>query len=325
MVVFYHAARHLKADIGYLPWGGVAQFGHAGVDFFFVLSGFIILFIHSKDIGKPAKLAHYTQRRFTRIYPMYWFASLITLILTILFSKQALPGSKDILQAFTLFPTQINVLVGVAWTLQHELIFYLMFAAVIIHARIGLMILFAWLLLIVFNQYAEISIGNGALADRLLSPFNIEFFFGMIAAYWSRHHQLANPKTLVLLGAALFISFGIAENLQYFDGYATSARLSYGLSSMLMVIGLAGLGNTQGITTSTLSSLGAASYSIYLLHLLIIGVVYKAMGLTGLLVALPAWITYLVLCSAGIVGGTIISRIIEYPLMAAVKNFMTWR
>ena len=46
MVVFYHAARHLKADYNVMPWEGIAQFGHAGVDFFFVLSGFIIFFVH---------------------------------------------------------------------------------------------------------------------------------------------------------------------------------------------------------------------------------------------------------------------------------------
>jgi len=52
MVVFYHAARHIQQDTGASVLWGMSQFGHAGVDFFFVLSGFIIYWVHSKDIGQ---------------------------------------------------------------------------------------------------------------------------------------------------------------------------------------------------------------------------------------------------------------------------------
>ncbi len=52
-------------------------FGHAGVDFFFVLSGFIIMHAHTADIGKPERLYRYLWRRATRIYPIYWIVTLI--------------------------------------------------------------------------------------------------------------------------------------------------------------------------------------------------------------------------------------------------------
>ncbi len=44
--------------------GGLANKGWLGVYFFFVLSGFIILFAHWKDLGRPGQLKRYAWRRF---------------------------------------------------------------------------------------------------------------------------------------------------------------------------------------------------------------------------------------------------------------------
>jgi peptidoglycan/LPS O-acetylase OafA/YrhL len=73
----------------------VFQFGHAGVDLFFVISGFIITYVHYDDIGTPSRLGRYAARRFQRIYPLYWLATLVTLILGVVgwhFSPQAWLG-----------------------------------------------------------------------------------------------------------------------------------------------------------------------------------------------------------------------------------------
>ncbi|MDM0002978.1 acyltransferase family protein [Variovorax sp. J22P240] len=45
--------------------------GAAGVAFFFVLSGFIIVLIHGREIGHPAQLWPYLRKRLARIYPTY--------------------------------------------------------------------------------------------------------------------------------------------------------------------------------------------------------------------------------------------------------------
>jgi len=337
MVVFYHAANHMRLNIGYLPLGGVAHFGHAGVDFFFVLSGFIIFFVHGKDIGIKSKLSHYAQRRFTRIYPLYWFVILLTLVLEMAFGKGNHPDLKFVLQSISLFPTISDPYIGVAWTLQHEFIFYFMFAIVIVHARIGLLIFLLWFLIIIANWYSGFMMDDGALAKKLTSPFSIEFFFGMFAAWLTLNHvntfrnkQLPLESLLklkedlnifLIIGVILFIGFGIAENLNLFDGFASNGRLAYGLSSILIVLGLARKNKKDHwITTKIASTLGSASFSIYLTHLIFIGIVYKILEITGIFTELPVWFIYLLLSASGICGGILISRLIEYPMIAFVRN-----
>ncbi len=56
LVVEFHGERALALPqyVGHMPLGGVTGFMHTGVDFFFVLSGYIIFAVHRADIGRPA-------------------------------------------------------------------------------------------------------------------------------------------------------------------------------------------------------------------------------------------------------------------------------
>jgi peptidoglycan/LPS O-acetylase OafA/YrhL len=71
LVVLYHANRMLVLYIGQSTLGAQFVFGESGVDFFFVLSGFIIFYVHGDDLGRPDRLGRYLWRRFSRIYPIY--------------------------------------------------------------------------------------------------------------------------------------------------------------------------------------------------------------------------------------------------------------
>ena len=134
MVVLYHATRGLSLPqyLGYIPFGNSFGFGHAGVDFFFVLSGFIIMHAHAADIGKPDRLYAYLWRRATRIYPIYWVTS---------YTDPGEPGfsfpwilparlaPSHMVHSLLLLPEAIEPLVGVCWTLRSEILFYIVFGA----------------------------------------------------------------------------------------------------------------------------------------------------------------------------------------------------
>jgi peptidoglycan/LPS O-acetylase OafA/YrhL len=72
--VFYHVTRHERQALALPVLSRITQCGHAGVDLFFVLSGFIILFVHEKGLGRPGRWTHYAGRRFNRVFPTYWIA-----------------------------------------------------------------------------------------------------------------------------------------------------------------------------------------------------------------------------------------------------------
>src|ERR1035437_4379625 len=63
------------------------SFGTCGVAFFFVLSGFIITFIHQKDFGVPSRIFTYARKRVVRIYPSYIIIFTVVYLVAIAFSS----------------------------------------------------------------------------------------------------------------------------------------------------------------------------------------------------------------------------------------------
>lgn len=319
IVVLYHASNHVARNVGFKPLGGVAQFGHAGVDFFFVLSGFIIWFVHADDIGRPNRLSHYAQRRFTRIYPIYWVVTLLTLLLGMTLSSHTQPVGEALYGA-TLLPTFDEPYIGVAWTLQHEMMFYAMFAIAIIRAAAGVVAFSVWLTIIAVVQLHG---GSGDVLGglgRLSSSFNVEFFLGILAAWLTRSGRIRHPREFLLGGLALFIAAAAAEDTGILDGFSVMGRVAYGIPAFLLVLGSISIAGSGGILSRVFMTLGRASYSIYLSHLLFIGIAYKAAELSGIFARLTPTVAWVGLSAAGIAGGVVVSRFIEYPLMDWIRS-----
>src|SRR5690242_21024508 len=84
LVVLHHAAGTLAlpkyADVA-IAGGLLTPLGRAGVDLFFVLSGFVIYYVHRADIGRAQSFRRYMLRRLVRIYPTYWVVLFLMLAL----------------------------------------------------------------------------------------------------------------------------------------------------------------------------------------------------------------------------------------------------
>jgi len=100
LVVLFHMAgvMGLHKYFG-VKFGEIFGFGDAGVEFFFVLSGFITTWVHTPDLGRPAKLVPYLRKRVVRIYPAYSIIFAVTFLMMFCFDRNSvrlpvLPGSR---------------------------------------------------------------------------------------------------------------------------------------------------------------------------------------------------------------------------------------
>ena len=317
-VVLYHAARHLNKIYVTPVLMSVFQFGHAGIDLFFVISGFIILFVHYDDIGRPVRLRRYIGRRLSRILPIYWVALALTIILS-LGGGHGLPPLIDVAWSALLLPSHAEPLLGIAWTLQFEIVFYTIFCIVIVNRMLGVTVLALWLCWIVLTKF-DVSMG-GEVPPSLYGVYNIEFFCGMAVAYWLRNRTVLFPKPILLMGVILFAGTGIAENTGLIDGYADMSRLIYGPAAALIVLGAAAAGRGGLMTVPIwLQTLGTASYSIYLFQFVFIGVLWKLWLVLRFADTLPDIASFPVLAIAGVAGGIAMSRLVEYPLMGLIRR-----
>ncbi len=322
LVVLLHSGSILSnpKSFGRTPFGPLFSFGHAGVDFFFVLSGFVILFAHFKDLNRIGRLGTYFIRRLTRIYPPYWAAS--TIMLAIFFISPSHTGRETtlpvIIRSYLLFPQPGGPLLSVAWSLQNEIIFYLMFAFLIVNLRFGLAVFALW-----FVSVAGFTITGAATFpwDALFTVFNLDFFMGMFAAYVLTHRTAIRWRPLLTAGGLTFGLTAIAEILGRIDGHATPARLLYGVGSMLLIIGVAEGERSGAFQVSKLMAvLGSASYSIYLVHVPVLLVADQALRITHLNQFLPAEIAFLLCAGTAVVAAVMFSRWIEFPLLNATRS-----
>jgi len=323
VVVLYHVSRHIDATLGLPMLRRLFQFGHAGVDLFFVISGFIIFYIHEDDIGRPERLMRYATRRASRILPIYWVAFAVTATMAAL-GHHAMPGPLDLVWQASLLPSSGEMLLGIAWTLRFEVLFYLLFAVLIAHRRIGAALMGAWLVLAIglVAYGAQVPV----LPGQFQSAYDIEFLFGMTAAWAARHHAGLVPARAVATGTLLFLTAALLEDAGWLDGYASIARLAYGLPSALIVAGIVTADARGGVVVpAPLAVLGSASYSIYIFQFVWIGTIWQALLHAGDTHAVPPWLLFVLLTAAAILAGIAASRLIEKPLMRACRSLLGGR
>ena len=320
LVVIYHISRHFEQNFGYFPFGRFTEIGHSGVDFFFVLSGFIIYFIHAKDINKPTTLKPYLIKRAVRIFPLYWIMFAATFLLIPFVSSASFPSFSNAISQLLLLGGG-NLVLGVSWTLQYELIFYLMFALLIVNRFIGGGVILIWFSLIVFHQFI-----TPLYSSILLSAWTLQFFMGCFAGYLIiKTKARFNISALVIGGLYLFATWYFELN-EVLNGFGKFARLHYGIAFTLIVIGIVGLEKKYSIVIpNILLVLGKSSYSIYLCHLFFSGIYYKLFDITGLLHILPSFISALIIICVTIYSSVLLSKLIEIPCTKFVRNKLLYK
>lgn len=183
MVVVHHSygsfLYYHKIDIPFLKY--IASIGKYGVDFFFVLSGFIITYTSFKYGGKISQIKDYLFNRFMRVYIPYWPVSVLMLILYLYFSSYS-NGNRSIswITSIFLIPHG-NPALSVAWTLVYEILFYFMFVFFFISVKLWNWLVVFWLLIIFYYNINPHNF-DFILVSILVNNYNLHFILGFVLA-----------------------------------------------------------------------------------------------------------------------------------------------
>jgi exopolysaccharide production protein ExoZ len=315
-VVAFHASRMMREPqySGQIFMPEWFSFGFLGVDFFFVL---IILYVHLSDIGKPERLRRYAWRRATRIFPTYWIIFGFALLFNLALQSTKAPLSAGWLaQQITLVPG-FEPWLGPAWTLRFELIFYALFASLLVGKRIGVAVLSLWLGLILMGMVSVSDYSNPARQLNfwfiLTNPLNLNFFMGMALAYAVKRGKGVDTLTLLFAGfGALFLYQTIPGGI---DWYSTMRFPAIGAVAAALLGGLI-YGDHKGWRIPRgLTWLGSISYSLYLCHVTIMGLFLATLSHTGLYRVVPEPVIFAGQIGIALAAAAAIYHFCEKPIL----------
>lgn len=199
-VVAHHTAVSTDAFVQTVPAGWLRLFdlGALGVDFFFVLSGFIIMHAHRQELANTAAVKPYLAKRLMRIFPAYWPVGLAMLALYAAFPGVSAAGGREFsyLSSILLLPADLPPALSVAWTLVHELMFYLVFMLWFVSWRAFGLGLVLWACLIGAAYFFGWTSGWLRYPLNLL---NLEFMLGVLAASLYRRESLRVPPGILIV------------------------------------------------------------------------------------------------------------------------------
>lgn len=247
-VVIHHAVHEVAPDTP-------ARVGAAGVDLFFVISGFIMVTVASR---RPP--VEFLNDRIWRIFPLW-----IVAVMPWLIKRQPdLPGTMSSLTLWPIYGNDFHVpALGVGWSLCFELLFYCAFALAL--ARLGAIPACIFAACLCISPFS-----NSMLIGYLGSPLILEFLAGAAIARLPFDQRVGAP--LLLVGIAC-IAIAPVDYYANICGPGTFSRFLYwGVPAALIVYGARSLDQFFDRAAFDLPVfLGNASYSIYLFHPLVVG------------------------------------------------------
>lgn len=283
MVLFFHMTPHW-ALVPALQWSGsITHWGFAGVDIFFVLSGYVVYQSADRDSFRPLA---FLWRRSLRIYLGYWpvlaFFAAVTWV-SVRFGASQWPDAEKFWPSFWLVqPSLFSNWLPTAWSLTYELYFYLWVCAVCLLALRwrGWAILAALMLLIAWNiggmLYSMDMVKAGLQPLRfVLTGLGISFLLGAGWAHLRKRHNWARSQPLryLLEGVALIlVGFGIGVQSPWFDRIEGLRAGSFGLVGFGSLWVALALTDLRVPAPRWLVAMGNCSYSLYLLHPILLGI-----------------------------------------------------
>jgi exopolysaccharide production protein ExoZ len=320
LVVFVHL--EILARLAGLPQG-CTFFGNSGVDLFFVISGMIMVMTTAS--GRQTPLA-FLRNRVSRIVPLYWTITLAVFAAALVAPSLMQSTTADPIQlvkSLLFIPFQradgaMHPTVFVGWTLNYEMMFYVLFAAGMLlpGRRLGLVL--TGVLLVAATLVGLLLKPQNPILQFYLQPVILEFGAGMALGAWLPRLQPARSWRwpAALIGLAAFV-------LMLAGGWLwpqLERALIFGVPAVV-IVACAVIAERSGfvVRQGWVQLLGASSYAIYLTHFfctqLVVKLAERLHAGPGLAAAL-----FLVAFALVVVVGVAAHRRLELPLTELARR-----
>lgn len=287
-------------------------FGPAGVDLFFVISGFIMVHVTRDRVVSPGT---FFLERLRRVAPLYWLMTISVFLIALAapaMVQATQADARELVLSLLFIPFEkshgnFQPVLFVGWTLNLEMFFYGVFAlSLFVRRRPCIVSIIALALLVLIGVLSSIPI-----VRFYAHPIILEFAAGILIALAYPRMTPAGGASLLTAGvAALLAAPAILPD--------TSRAIVHGIPATLIVIGALKL-EIAGKTLRSLRGLGDASYSMYLTHAFVTQAAYKVavavgLGTLSVLVLYPA--TLAASCAVAVLVHQMVERRIADAMRA---------
>ncbi|QJT07098.1 acyltransferase [Streptomyces asoensis] len=327
MVCFYHYAGkngevaqswHQSPGQKFPTLSQFATYGSLGVQFFFLISGFVICM---SSWGRS--MGDFFRSRVARLYPAYWAAIVLVTAAGLILPVVAGPlRSDEILTNLTMLQQPMGVprVLGVDWTLWVEVRFYALFALFVVWRGVTyrrvVMFCCLWTLAGVFARVAD-----NPLTDELVMRDHAPYFIGGLAFYLI--HRFGNDLLLWgIVGFSFLLGQRYSVTALWHPGpQGQFHRSPYVIQLIVLVafvaVAAVALGWTSRANWRWLTVAGALTYPFYLIHehlgWFFIRVLYREFGLN-------AWLTFGTTIVSMLCIAWLLHRFVEKPIGPRLKR-----
>jgi peptidoglycan/LPS O-acetylase OafA/YrhL len=189
-------------EMPYFEWG-------FGVDIFFVISGFIMIYTTVDLFGQPGAASTFLTRRLIRIAPLYWLTTALLILVAIFaphFLNVPIESWRSVVTSYLFIPDvrgngEVRPILATGWTLNYEMFFYAIFAcALTLPLRRGLLwVVGFFIFLSVAGFMAALP---GAALPFWTDSIILEFVLGILVGLLCLSKRSLSGRSASLLAAA---------------------------------------------------------------------------------------------------------------------------
>ena len=276
-VLFFHCIPLFEGQRFGHFFAFLGKHGYAGVDIFMPLSGFVVTATLLKRGAAKSKL--FLLERFARIFSGYW----PILVFVYLFSVWGIRPLDHVRERalstiFLLSPKLEDNWLETAWTIAYELRFYILIALLFsllkkirMDVKIWAAMAVVWLYNLYYFSFHQDLVVTGAVPlSYAMSGLTLEFLLGAYLATTNWHDL--KPNHIIFLLIAGLSAFTVGTSAIFFANYEFARFMTFGIFGSCALVIFLWLGRTRRAPPRLLSAIGDSSYSLYLIHPLIVSI-----------------------------------------------------